>query len=362
MKTESLVVGASVIGGVTARELARRGIDTVLLSDKTGVGKDGKCTSIISAFGLPKTGIDFQEARLHDIYGANIRCKNACLTVSRNQPVAYVLDRFRLDQLSVEQAQDAGAELKTSARFENWNAATHAAKTAVGEFQTDYLVGADGLASTVAQKTGFPPLEHLVVAWEGEFEDAAIKEPGLVDVFLDVPGLFGWAVPAGDKTVRVGLATKTAVQLQHHKHRLLQEPVVHAMLKNAEKVREFHHAIPLAYRFQTQKQNVMLVGDSAGQVKATTGGGIVFGSLCAHELADAVKTHADGGALNYEDRWRNKYAKTLNDHHKIRRLLDVLPSPLTAFGVNVFSALGGRSLLEKRGDMDFIFSKEASEA
>ncbi len=357
MKTESLVVGASVIGGVTAKELSKRGIQTILLSDKPHVGKDGKCTSIISASGLPKTGIKFQDAKLHDIHGANIRCQNACLTVWRKEPVAYVLDRFKLDALSVEQAEDAGAELKTSARFETWNAATHTAQTAAGPIQTDYLVGADGIGSNVARQSGFPSLERFVVAWEGEFDNAALKEPDVVDVFLDVPGLFGWAVPAGEDTVRVGLATTTAVQLQHHKGKLIQEPVIQRMLHNAKKVREFHHTIPLRYRRQTQKGNVMLVGDAAGQVKATTGGGIVFGALCAHELADSVKTHADGGELDYETRWRQKYASALDGHRHIRRLLDSLPPSMTTLGMNVFSALGGRAFLERKGDMDFILER-----
>ncbi len=354
MKTECLVVGASVIGGAVATKLAKKGLDTMILSDKPSVGKGGKCTSIISASGLPKTGINYQPAVLHEIFGANIRCGKACLTVRRKSPVAYVLDRFKLDALSVGQAQDAGAELKTSARFEKWEPATKTAHTAAGPIQTDYLVGADGIASNVARQSGFPALERFVVAWEGEYENALLKEPDVVDVFLDIPGLFGWAVPAGEKTVRVGLATKTAAQLQHHKKRLLQNASVHSMLAGATKVREFHHTIPLRYRKQTQKNNVMLVGDAAGQVKATTGGGIVFGSLCARELADATRAHMDGGALDYETRWRQKYAGPLDGHRRIRQLLDVMPPSLAAIGLQTFSAIGGSGFLEKRGDMDFI--------
>lgn len=352
MKTESLVVGASVVGGVAARELAKKGMATVIVTDKPHVGKDGKCTSIISASGLPKTGIRYQDAVVHDIYGAQMHCRKSTMTVRRLQPVAHVLNRFRLDQISVEQAQDAGAELLTSARFEQFKDGT--AHTAAGTIQADYLIGADGVASSVARQCGFSPMRHFVVAWEGEYEAASLKEPDVVDVFLDVPGLFGWAVPAGETTVRVGLATKTAVQLQHHKSRLLQEPVVHAMLDGARKVREFHHTIPLSYRRQTQKDNILLVGDAAGQVKATTGGGIVFGSLCAHELADAVNQHRQGGDLDYETRWRRKYAGALDNHRRLRNMLDVFPSRLAALGMDAFSMLGGRKFLEKNGDMDFI--------
>ncbi len=360
MKTESLVVGASVVGGVAARELAQKGMATVIVTDKPHVGKDGKCTSIISATGLPKTGIHYQDAVVHEIYGAQLHCRKSTMSVRRTQPVAHVLNRFRLDQISVEQAQDAGAELKTSARFEKWHAGQNTADTAAGTIQADYLIGADGVASNVARQGGFSPLRHFVVAWEGEYEAACLKEPDVVDVFLDVPGLFGWAVPAGVSTVRVGLATKTAMQLQHHKSRLLQVPVVHAMLDGARKVREFHHTIPLSYRRQTQKDNVLLVGDAAGQVKATTGGGIVFGALCAQELADAVNDHRQGGKLDYETRWRRKYAGALDNHRHIRKLLDVVPSSVAAVGMDAFSMLGGRKFLERQGDMDFILQESKS--
>jgi flavin-dependent dehydrogenase len=289
---------------------------------------------------------------VHEIYGANVRCGKACMTVRTPKPVAYVLDRFKLDQLSVEQAQDAGAELKTNARFSAWDNPT--AKTGCGNIQTDVLIGADGVASTVAKQCGFAPLEKMAVAWEGEYEHAAIDAPELVDVFLDFPGLFAWSVPAGLSTVRIGLAVKTTQDLQRHKAKLLDNPAITRLTENGKKVREFYHTIPLKARKQTQKQNVLLVGDAAGQAKATTGGGIVFGSLCAKEAADAVKSHLDGGPLDYQDRWTAKYGKVLKRHGHLRTFLDVLPTGLVSLGLHSLSALGFGRTLEKHGDMDFL--------
>lgn len=349
---DALVVGASVVGGVAAQQLARRGLSTVMVSDKAHVGKDGKCTSIVSASGLTKTGLDYQDAVVHSVHGARIHCKSRTLAVRTKTPVAHVLNRFQLDALSVAQAQDAGAELVTRARFSAWNQNT--ASTKAGAIQSRVLVGADGVGSTVASVCGFPKLSDVVVAWEGEFESATLADPDAVDVFLDYPGLFAWAVPAGPKTVRIGLAVKPPQDLAFHKKRLLSDPLVAGMRSNAVMVREFYHAIPLAYRKQTQKNDVCLVGDAAGQAKATTGGGIVFGSLCAKELADAVQDHVAGKPLDYEARWRNKYVKTLDAHQWIRKTLDVLPFGVSAFGLSALSAIGFGGFLEKRGDMDFI--------
>ncbi|MBI4360781.1 FAD-dependent monooxygenase [Candidatus Micrarchaeota archaeon] len=352
MRSDVLVVGASVVGGVAAKELAQKGIQTTLLSDKAHVGKDGKCTSIISASGLEKTGIGFREALVHEIFGANIRCGKARLEVRTKKPVAHVLDRFQLDALSVSQAQDAGAELVTDARFSAWHEKT--AQTKAGKIRAQFLVGADGVGSTVAAVCGFPKLSNLVVAWEGEFEGATLVDPRVVDVFLDYPGLFAWAVPAGPKTVRIGLAVRPPHDLASHKKRLLFDAVVERMRSGSVLAREFYHAIPLSYRRKTQLGDVCLVGDAAGQAKATTGGGIVFGSLCARELATSIKDHLGGTPLDYEARWRKTYAGTLDAHRWIRKTLDVLPWGVSAFGLSALSAIGFGGFLEKKGDMDFI--------
>lgn len=352
MRTDVLVVGASVIGGVAAKELAQKGIQTTLLSEKAHVGKGGKCTSIISAAGLEKTGIGFREAVVHEIFGANVRCGKARLKVRTKKPVAHVLNRFTLDALSVQQAQDAGARLVVDARFSSWHEKT--AETKAGKIRADVLVGADGVGSTVAHACGFPKLSNLVVAWEGEFEGAALSDPDVVDVFLDYPGLFAWAVPAGLQTVRIGLAVRPPHDLAFYKRRLLLDPVVAGMRSGASLAREFYHAIPLSYRRKTQLGDVCLVGDAAGQTKATTGGGIVFGSLCAGELAASVKDHLVGTPLGYEARWRQKYASVLDAHRLIRRTLDVVPFGVSAFGLSALKAIGFGGFLEKKGDMDFI--------
>ncbi len=353
MDTECLVVGASVVGGVTAREAAKKGVRTVLLADSHGIGKNGKCTCIVSASGLPKTGIKYGEAVLHEITGANIRHGSACMTVRKKETAAFVLDRFKLDAQSVGQAEDAGAEIKKGARFAGFKEGT--ATTAAGEIKTEILIGTDGIASSVARECSFPPLEKIAVAWEGEYANAKIGEPEMVDVFLDFPGLFGWAVPAGEKTVRVGLAGGTNENLQAHKQRLLQKGEIKKMLGGTEKVREFYHSIPLKCRSVTQKENVLLVGDAAGQAKATTGGGIVFGSLCALEAAGQAKAFLEGGGeLAYERAWREKYGKTLARHTQIREALDGIPGILRSAGLSAAGLLGVGRLLEAKGDMDFI--------
>ncbi|MBI5037025.1 NAD(P)/FAD-dependent oxidoreductase [Candidatus Micrarchaeota archaeon] len=345
---DAVVAGASVIGGVCARELASRGIRTVLLSDQPGIGKDGKCTCIISRKGLDKTGINYSDAVLQKIDGARVWSGSACMEV-RSKEVALVLNRFLLDATSVEQAQDKGAELKRNSPFRELHGEIVESLVPI---RTKTVIGADGIASHVARSQNFPQLEEIVVAWEAEYGNADLEDSSIVDVFTDFPGLLAWSVPCGENSVRVGLAVKN--NIQEHKRRLFLKPRIQKTLKNAEKKREFYHSIPLRYRRQTQKNNVLLVGDAAGQVKASTGGGIVFGSLCAIEAAEQTKQFLGGGVLDYENSWRSKYAKTLDRHQLIRKTLDATPSFVATTGLHVLNAIKFNRFFEGKGDMDFI--------
>jgi len=69
-------------------------------------------------------------------------------------------------------------------------------------------------------------------------------------------------------------------------------------------------------KLTTQKGNIYIVGDAAGQVKASTGGGIVPGLACAHALAGSIISRQD-----YEKRWRRAAGKELHAHLLIRKVL-----------------------------------------
>ena len=135
---------------------------------------------------------------------------------------------------------------------------------------------------------------------------------------------------------------------------LLSSSRVKGVLKGARKSNEFVALIPVSRRKQTVKHNALLVGDAAGQVKATTGGGIVFGAKCARVLADCL---AKGKPKDYEAAWRRE-ARILGAHSLLRRAFDALPASSVRFGLAAGRVFGAQYLLSKYGDMDEIFSNK----
>ncbi|MFW6383656.1 MAG: hypothetical protein ACOCZQ_03350, partial [Nanoarchaeota archaeon] len=126
------------------------------------------------------------------------------------------------------------------------------------------------------------------------------------------PGFFGWIVPESEKTARVGLATEknTGQYFDNFLKRLNLDK------KN---IKSYNAGLIPIYepKIKTQKNNLFLLGDAAGQVKATTGGGIIPGLKASKCLAKAI---AEG--KSYENLWRKKIGAELYTHQKIRKSLN----------------------------------------
>jgi len=348
MNAEATIVGASIAGSVCARELAAQGVKTLVLEEHSTPGKFGKCTAIVSKRGLDLTGVRYKKTVLNQVSGADFWAGKNCLSVRSSKAQAMVLDRQAFDEQAAAQAADTGAEIKFNKRV-----------TKLGD-ASKVIIGADGAASAVARLARFPeiPSKKFVLGWEAEYSKASVADARKVDIFLEPEfnGFFGWIVPCGDDSARIGFCTSDFASLERSKKRLMQLPLVReTQNRKSRVVREFTAVIPLAARKQTQKNNVLLVGDAAGQVKATTGGGIVFGSLCAQTAAECVAQHLrEGTPLDYERRWRAKYGTTLGTHSLLRSALNAAPYSLTKAKLGILSALGFGKVLEKFGDMDFL--------
>ena len=356
------IIGASAVGLITARECASRGIQTTVLEEHNTVGKFGKCTGLYSYKGRKLIRAEHQHLALNDLYGGVVKAGSQEIVIRRRTPQAAVFNREEFDVACARDAQNAGARILLSqpATAIKHDFVYHTT-TPNANHPSLVLVGADGAQSFTAKSLGFPsiPDNKFVLAWEAEYEGANIEDEKLVDVILDpvnFPGFFAWSVPTSRNSVKIGFGTSRKTNLRPSITTLLARPDVKNTLAKAVKKREFAALIPLAVRTQTQKQNCLLVGDAAGQVKATTGGGVVFGGLCAHLAASSVADYFDGKALDYETRWRAKYEKPLKTHASLRRLYNSLDENLLHAGMTL-ARLGGFShFAQKTADMDFVFS------
>ncbi len=351
-----VIVGASATGSLAARESAKRGAKTLLLEEDQLPGKFHKCSGLYSKRGIETLRVDYSDFLVNKIRGANIHAGKHCFTVEKKETIAVVLDRQKLDEELCQQAVDAGAALKLDERItKKTGAGAIASKNS--EFNYKYLIGADGVASTVAYLCGFPSIGkgNIAMCYEAEFDNCDVENNALVDVFLSsfFPGFFGWIIPSGGRKARIGFGTTRHAAVKSAFVHFFSLPKV-KQARGDEKLREFWHAIPLRTRRQTQKNNVMLVGDAAGQVKSTSGGGVVFGGQCAMLAGEIAARNCAGENLNYEKMWRAKFGSVLKTHRAVRKVFDASPSPLHKLAVIGLDKLFVGKIVEKFGDMDYI--------
>jgi geranylgeranyl reductase family protein len=365
-----IVAGGAVVGSRVAEYCAKAGLSTAVVEEDPVPGKYGRCTAIVSKRGLDSIGVDYAPFALNEIRGANIFAGNSSLAVRTRQAQAVVLNRFRFDAQCAGQAKEAGAVFYYNSHLTTVDASSPTiAITATRRdrpkdplrLTAKALVGADGAHSAVASLCGFPRFAagDLAKCWEGEYGKACVGAPDLVDVYVDTDfarGFFGWAVPCGKDCVRLGFGTTGNGVLLGLREKFLAARRVSTFLPpGSQLARDFSAVIPLRPRAATQKGNVLLVGDAAGQAKASTGGGIVFGSRCAKVAADEIVAFVKGGkTMGYERAWRKKYGGTLAAHRKIRSLMDRIEGRWNPRLLRIGRALGMGFALERFGDMDEI--------
>jgi flavin-dependent dehydrogenase len=217
-----------------------------------------------------------------------------------------------------------------------------------------------GLGRTGREKRQRPPALGQILQRDRVFGrvevGVEIIDAELVEVFLDnalFPGFFGWIVPAAGGA-RIGFGTTMHANARAAEKKFFAGKAARAAVGKKAPSREYWAVIPAALRGKTQMGNALLVGDAAGQVKASTGGGVVFGGMCAKIAAESIYESISRGApLGYEAAWKKKYGKTLAAHSFARNFLGALPNPLLDFFVASMN-LGPRKLLERFGDMDFV--------
>lgn len=91
-----------------------------------------------------------------------------------------------------------------------------------------------------------------------------------------------------------------------------------------------HHRIPSGPLTPSFSDRILMVGDAAGQVKTTTGGGLYFGLIGAQaavETADRAFRSGDLSAANlsrYEQIWRSRLGPEQRLGHLLRKVQGAL--------------------------------------
>ncbi len=333
------IIGGGPAGLFAGISALREGKDTLVSEEHARVGEPEACSGLISKSGLEAlragAGVDYSRAKVNTITSAKIVCGEQTFTIKPKEEAAVLISRQEFDSLAAEKFVQEGGKLELGRKVTRC-------------FEADCIIGADGPASLVAEKFGFPKIRSYVASMQGDFayecEDAHCATLYLSS--RDFPGFFGWVIPKNESEAKIGLGVSLPRhQLAFYRRFLERLGVL------GKPTREFAAVIPTSVRSKTVmragKRNVLLAGDAAGQVKATTGGGVFFGASCGM-LAGKNASEPE----KYEREWRKAYGLDLTLHRKLRAALDFTGGEPPPMLVSAAKALFFEELLSERGKMD----------
>ncbi len=354
MDKKVIVIGAGVVGLTLAKELVLHGVDVDVYDAKKSVA-DGaaKASGIFSVNGLSRIGIDPKHTIVNTLDGATLRAGNERLRIKSKSTMAYVVDRGMLAELCKSAAEKAGAKVILGRKFD---------RKELQELASDknrIIIGADGAVSTVAAAFSFPKIKEYVLTYKAEYARAKLDDPDMAGLFFSnqiAYRFFGWTCPYSKDKVEVGIGISDRAKISSTAafSKFIGSGMLDGMLNGSERLNGYASIIPLTSRPSTVKDNVMLVGDAAGQVKATTGGGIIFGCSCAKILAATIKSNIHKGtSLNvYEREWRRKYSLDLKLHHFLHDYYSNLRVSNFEVFLKLCKVLGAEKFFSEYGDMD----------
>ncbi len=327
-----IVVGAGPAGNNTAFNLADRGYDVVVVDLTRRIG-DKLCTGIVGRECLARFPIDPKLVH-RDVKTAVVAAPGGeVVRLGRQDVQAHVVDRVSYVDSLAEKARNAGAEYLLGHRAtevvrddQGWRVET-VNGSGGRTLKARALVLASGFGSDLTGRVGLGRVGDFATGVQAE-----VMAPGVEDIHVYfgqrvAPGFFAWMVPTSGGRALVGLLCRRR-GLGH-----LQKLVLRLQMEG--KVTRVTRAparwgVPLRPLARTFGDGLLAVGDSAGQLKPTTGGGIYYALLASEIAAGTLHGAFALGDLSsdrlsaYEREWKDLLGHEMDVGYSARRMFEVL--------------------------------------
>ncbi len=325
-----VVVGSGPAGSVTARTVARQGLDVLLIERNQEIGVPVRCAEGVSKGVEQFIKLD-KRWICAEVKGANIYSPDGTkvtLGGDMMKEVGYVLDRKQFDKALANDAADAGADVRVKTEARGVITDTGYVKGVYvhsmdgdARIYADVVVGADGVESRIGRWAGVcTPLKpsDICICAEYLMCDIDIEEE-YSEFFLGnkvAPRGYAWVFPKGDGCANVGLGISGDVSGDGHRAIDYLKNFVHDKFPKAKVLTEIYGAVPVCGPLTKSTANgLVLVGDAARQVNPITGGGILYAMQAAEIAGDVIAKAVQEGDTSaerleeYDNRCRNEFGR-----------------------------------------------------
>jgi len=360
-----VIVGAGPAGSYVAYRLARSGYKVLVLEEHERIGEPVRCTGIIGAECLERFPF-FEGVVLRDVNSARLFSPSGReLRLWRDRVQAYLVDRAALDRVLARKAEREGAHYLLGNKVKDIAASDGSVKVKTESLETyeaKAAVIATGFGSSLPQKVGLGRVCDLVGGAQAEVSIGGQSE---IEVYFDqelAPEFFAWFVPTSPNRALVGLFSRRSPG--GHLRALLGLLFRQGKIASPE-AKIAYRGIPLTPLPKTYRDRVLVVGDAAGQVKPTTGGGVYYGLLCAEVAADTLDRALATGDFSeslfsgYERAWREMIGRELRIGYLARRLYGRLSNRQVDQLFHIVKSRGIHERLLRSAELSFEWHSDA---
>jgi len=376
IETDVLVIGAGPAGSTAAKHAASGGAKVLLMDKKSEIGAPKRCAEGVSNGGLESLGIEPNPRWItRELDGVRLIAPdgtNVWLTSDKvDLPEAgCILERKVFDKYMAMDAGRAGAEIKIktlATSMERVDEGFLIDAECMGEkfqIQAKIVIAADGPESRVARwaglKTAVKP-KDMESAAQFEMAGVEMEDNNCIEFYFGsvAPGGYAWIFPKGDDIANVGLGVLTTNTDKTAYEHLLDFVKNCPATQNAQPVELNIGGDPVGgMPKKLVTDNLMVVGDAAGQVNPLTGGGIISGmtgGMIAGKVAAEAISEADCSEKklrDYEQKCRAEIGDSINKYLKVKDYMmtlndDELNSIADAFKDSDFEKISTAELVKK---------------
>ncbi|MFX1379885.1 MAG: FAD-dependent monooxygenase [Promethearchaeota archaeon] len=352
------IIGGSIAGNYLCYLLSKTSLKILVIEEHKEIGLPLQCAGIVSQK-LSKLIHLPEELILNRVNCAKIVSSSGEFIKLCGAERPYIIDRIALDRLFYEKVKDlSNISYYLEERFKSFKKVKDNGDisliitTSKRKIRTKLLIGCDGPLSTVGKILG---IKNKII-YASQIRIKNIFEENEAAMYFDPrwKELFGWIVPEGNNIYRIGLASLKNISSNFKSFTKLLD------IDMSKIIDKQGGLIPLGTMKKVAFDNVLLLGDSACQVKATTGGGIILLLISAKNAANCiVKCFINKNfskkfiKMNYVKPCAFMVGKQLKIHYIIRCILENLSNKDFKKIFQIIKTTKIEHLITLYGDMDF---------
>ncbi len=324
-----LVVGGGPIGSYTGYQLADLGFKVILMEEDDEVGKNVICTGVISTeafqrFNLPKESI-ISEIKTITFFSPS----SVIIDYTPSSTLAFVVDRSLFDRGILEQARKKGVDVHLGEKvyqvnsYEDFVEIESGNEDCTKKVRAKVVVLATGINYELHRSLGLGLPGGFMQGTQTEVEVEGLSETEIYVGKRISAGAFAWALPLGNGWARMGVLAESK-GISHLKGFLKER---FAGRIKQENPRIFQKRIACGAVKRSVRNRILTLGEAAGQVKTTTGGGIFYGLLCSEIAMNVLQEGFSKGDLSekqliqYDKLWKSELGKELRMGIWMRKIM-----------------------------------------